>query len=137
MHHYIRAALGKYILKFWSSLFNLFGRKREGGEQLHQYLDRHLSHGDCMRNLSIDPKAVQKMFDRLEQINEGIVIGINVLSHLIRLDVTKNTGMGSLRNSRTEMRIARLVCITFAGGGYRMNTTVGDMGHHTTCINSI
>ena len=79
----------------------------------------------------MDLEAIQKMFDRLEQINGGIVTGINVLSHLIRLDVTKDTGMGSLRNSRTEMRIARLVCIAFArGNGYRMKVRVGDMEHH-------
>ena len=136
MHHYIRAALEKYTLKFWSSLFNLFGRKREGGEQLHQYFDRHLSHGDCMRNLGIDLEAIQKMFDRLELINEGIVTGINVLSHLIRLNVTKDTDMGSLRSSRTEMRIARPVCIAFAGGnGYRMKVRIG--AWNTTCISAI
>jgi hypothetical protein len=50
----------------WFSLFNLFGRQRESGEQLDEYLDKYLIHGVCRRYLGIDVKPLQKVIDRLE-----------------------------------------------------------------------
>jgi hypothetical protein len=63
--------------------------QREGGEQLHEYLDNHLSHGDGRRHLGIDVEAVQKVFDGLEQINQCFVAVYGALDRLIGLDVTK------------------------------------------------
>jgi hypothetical protein len=50
----------------WFSLFNLFGRQRERGEQLDEYLDKYLIHSVCRRDLGIDVEALQKVIDRLE-----------------------------------------------------------------------
>ena len=50
------------------SLLCLFGRERECGEQLHEYLDNHLIHGFCGRDLGIDPEAIEEMSHRLKQI---------------------------------------------------------------------
>jgi hypothetical protein len=50
------------------SLLCLFGRQRECGEHFHEYLDNHLIHGFCGRNLGIDPEAIEEMSHRLKQI---------------------------------------------------------------------
>jgi hypothetical protein len=50
------------------SLLCLFGRQRECGEQLHEYLNNHLIHGFCGRDLGIDLEAIEEMTNRLEQI---------------------------------------------------------------------
>src|SRR6267154_1363049 len=71
------------------SLLCLFGRQRECGEQLHQYLDNHLIHGFCGRDLGVDLEAIEEMSDRLEQIGEGTVVIYDALHCLIRLNVTK------------------------------------------------
>jgi hypothetical protein len=66
------------------SLLDLFGNQREGREKFHEYLDNNLSHSDCRRDPGIDVEAVQKMFDRLEQIDQGIVTVNDTLDCLIR-----------------------------------------------------
>ena len=43
------------------SLFRLFGRRRECGEQLDEDLDDHLIHGFCGRDLGIDLKATEEV----------------------------------------------------------------------------
>ena len=50
------------------SLFCLFGSQRECEEQLHEYLDNHVIHGFCGRDLGIDLEAIEEMSNRLEQI---------------------------------------------------------------------
>ena len=64
-------------------LLDLFGSQREGGEQLNEYLDDHLSHRDCRRDLCIDLEAPQKVFDRLEQVHQRIVAVFDALDRLI------------------------------------------------------
>jgi hypothetical protein len=71
------------------SLLCLFGRQRECGEQLHEYLDNHLIHGFCGRDLGIDLEAIEEMSNRLEQIGQGTVVIYDALDRLIRLNVTK------------------------------------------------
>ena len=56
------------------SLLCLFGRQRECGEQLHEYLDNHLIHGFCGRDLGIDLEAIEEMSNRLEQIGQCTVV---------------------------------------------------------------
>jgi hypothetical protein len=61
------------------------------GEQLHEYLDNHLIHGFCGRDLGID-QAVKEVSNRLEQIGQSTVViyeDYNALDRLIRLNVTK------------------------------------------------
>ena len=70
------------------SLLDLFGRQRECGEQLHEYLDKHLIHGFCRRDLGIDLEAVEEVPNRLEQIRQGTVVICDALDRLIRLKVT-------------------------------------------------
>ena len=48
------------------SLLCLFGRQRECGEQLHEYLDDHLIHGLCGGDLGIDLEAIEEVPDRPE-----------------------------------------------------------------------
>ena len=43
------------------SLPCLFGRQRECGEQLNEYLDNHLIHGFCGRDLGIDLEAIEEV----------------------------------------------------------------------------
>ena len=50
----------------WFSLLDMLCHQREGGEQLHKYLDNHLSQSDRMRDFGIDVEAIQKMFNQLE-----------------------------------------------------------------------
>jgi hypothetical protein len=71
------------------SLFCLFGRRRECGEQLHENLDNHLIHGFCGRDLGIDIEALEEMSSRLEQIGQGTVVIYDALDRLVRLNVTK------------------------------------------------
>src|SRR6266852_23936 len=42
-------------------LLYLFGRQRECGEQLHEYLDNHHIHGLCGRDLGIDLEAIEEL----------------------------------------------------------------------------
>ena len=71
------------------SLLCLFGRQRECGEQLHEYLDYHLIHGFCGRDLGIDLEAIEEVPNRLEQIGQGTVVIYDALDRLIRLIVTR------------------------------------------------
>ena len=71
------------------SLLYLFGRQRECGEQLHKYLDNHLIHGPCGRDLGINLEAIEEMSNRLEQIGQGTVVIYDALDRLIRLNITK------------------------------------------------
>ena len=43
------------------SLLCHFGSQRECGEQLHKYLDNHLIHGFCGRDLGIDLEAIEEV----------------------------------------------------------------------------
>ena len=70
------------------ALFYLFGCQRKGGEQLREYLDNHLSHGDCLRGLVIDIEATEEVFDRFQQIDQCIVAVNHALDRLIRWDVS-------------------------------------------------
>jgi hypothetical protein len=56
------------------SLPCLFGRRRECGEQLHEYLDNHFIHGFCGRDLGIDLEAIEEVPNRFEQISQGTVV---------------------------------------------------------------
>jgi hypothetical protein len=47
------------LTKFSALYF--FGRQRECGQQLHEYLYNHLIHGFCGRDLGIDPEAIEEM----------------------------------------------------------------------------
>jgi hypothetical protein len=71
------------------SLLCLFGRQRECGEQLHEYLDDHLIQGFCGRDLGIDFEAIEEVPDGLKQIGQGTVIIYDALDRLLRLIVTK------------------------------------------------
>ena len=71
------------------SLLCLFGRQRECGKQLHEYLDNHLIHGFCGRDLGIDVEAIEEMSNRLEQIGQCTVVIYDTLDCLLRLNVTK------------------------------------------------
>jgi len=83
---------GDGLTKF--SLLRLFGRQRECGEQLHEYLDNHLIHRFRGRDLGIDIEAIEEVPNRLEQIGQGIVVVYDALYRLIHLSVTK---MGAQR----------------------------------------
>ena len=72
----------------WFPLRNLFGRQRKGGEQLHKNLDNHLIQGVCRFDLGIDVEAIQKVFDRLKQINQCIIAANDARERLMQLDVT-------------------------------------------------
>ena len=67
----------------------LFGRQREGGEQLHEYLDNHLIHGFRGRDPGIDLKAIEEVSNRLEQIGQVAVVIYDALDRLMGLNVTK------------------------------------------------
>jgi hypothetical protein len=56
------------------SLLCLFGRQRECGEQLHEYLDNHLIQGIGGRDFGIDLEAIEEVPNRLEQIGQGTVV---------------------------------------------------------------
>jgi hypothetical protein len=108
------------------TLLDLFGNQREGRQKLHKYLDDYLSHSDCRRDPGIDVEAIQKIFDRLKQIDQGIIAVNGTLDRLIR-DVTKMRTC-ERKKAHTENRIARPVCIAATGGKcYRM--TVRDVEH--------
>jgi hypothetical protein len=68
-------------------LLNLLSGQRKGGKQLREYLDNHLSHSDCRRDLGIDVEVIQKAFEGLEQIDQCVAVG-DALDPLIGLDVT-------------------------------------------------
>jgi hypothetical protein len=93
------------------SLFCLFGRQRECREQFHEYLDNHLIHGFCGRDLGIDLEAIEEMSNRLEQIGQGTVVIYDTLDRLIRLNVTKmrsqRLNIGTYREKNAE---ASLYC---------------------------
>jgi hypothetical protein len=82
------------------SLFNLCGSQREGREKLHEYLDNHLSHSNCRRDLGINIEATQKVFDRLKQIDQGIVAVEYALDRLIRWTSQRC----SLKNERRHIQ---------------------------------
>ena len=71
------------------SLLCLFGSQRKRGEQLHEYLDHHLIHGFCGRDLGIDLEAIEEVPNRFEQIGQGTVVIYDPVDILIRLNVTK------------------------------------------------
>ena len=70
-------------------LLDPFGHQREGGEQFDEYLCIHLSHSDRKRDLGIDVEVFQKVFDRVEKIDQCIISVNGVLDRLISLDVRK------------------------------------------------
>ena len=51
----------------------MFRRQRKGGEQLYRYLDNESSHSACGKDLGIDVKAIQKAFNRFEQVDQCVV----------------------------------------------------------------
>ena len=55
-------------------LFHLFRRQCQCGEQLHEYLDNHLFHGFCGRDIGVDLETIEEMSDGLEQIGQGAVV---------------------------------------------------------------
>ncbi len=65
------------------SRLHLFGRQRERGEQLHEYLDDHFVHTVRRRDLGIDLKAIEKVSNRLEQIDQRIIVINDALDRLI------------------------------------------------------
>jgi hypothetical protein len=71
------------------SLFECFGRQSESGKQLHVYFDHYLAHCRCRRDPCIYIKTTKETFDRLEQVGEWVEGGFDVLSHLVRLVVTR------------------------------------------------
>ena len=71
------------------SLLRLFGRQRECGEQLHEYLDNHLIHRFRGRDLGIDIEAIEEVPNRLEQIGQGTVVIYDARYRLICLNITK------------------------------------------------
>ena len=56
------------------SLLRLFGRQRQCGEQLHEYLDNYFIHGFSGRDLGIDFEATEEVSDRMEQTGKGTVV---------------------------------------------------------------
>jgi hypothetical protein len=57
-------------------------------KQLHKYLDDHLIHGFCGRNLGIDLEANGEVSNRFKQIGQGTVVVYDALDSLIGLNVT-------------------------------------------------
>jgi hypothetical protein len=68
-----------------------------------------------MRNLSIYFKGFEKVFDRFEEVKQSIMAGIHPLgdlTHSFEKDIAhRNSG-----RTHTSSRMARPVCIAFAGG---------------------
>ena len=68
------------------------GRRRECGEQLHEYLDNHLVQGVCGSNLGVDFEAFEEVSNRLEKIGQDTCSHLRCPSlpnTLIPLNVTK------------------------------------------------
>jgi hypothetical protein len=57
---------------------------------------------DCRRNPGIDIEAIQKVFDRLEQINQSVVAVNGTLDCLIGLGVTKMRSLESKEDTYGE-----------------------------------
>src|SRR6266566_8078162 len=72
-----------------STLLNLFGSKGEGGEQFHYYLHQNGFQGLGKRDLGINTKSAEELFEGREQIYERVVTRTNVFDRLRDLDVTE------------------------------------------------
>jgi hypothetical protein len=97
-------------------LLYLFGDHSERREQLHEYLDNHLSHPDCGRDLGINVEAKEEMLNRLEQIDQYIVAIINALDRLISFGVIE---MRSKETKERQIRRAeqRVLCVSQSRAG--------------------
>jgi len=98
-------------------LLYLFGDHRERREQLHEYLDNHLGHSDCGRDLGINVEAMEEVFYRLEQIGQYIVAVNDALDRLMCLGVTEYA-VRNRRKAHTASRTARPVCTAVTGGRF-------------------
>jgi hypothetical protein len=72
-----------------SALFNLFGRKSEGGEQFHYYLHQNVFQGLRKRDLGINTESAEELFKGREQIYERVVTRTNVFDRLRDSNVTE------------------------------------------------
>ena len=72
-----------------STLLNLFGRKGEGGEQLHYYLHQNVIQSLRKRDLGIDTESAEELVEGGEQIYKCVVTRTNVFDRLNDSDVTK------------------------------------------------
>ena len=97
-----------------STLLNLFGRNGEGGEQFHYYLHQNVFQGLRKRDLGINTKSVEELFEGLEQIYERVVTRANVFDRLRDSDVTEMCRWGR-RMRHTAIRMAIPVNIAFVG----------------------
>jgi hypothetical protein len=107
-----------------SALLNLFGRKGEGGEQFHYYLNQNGFQGLRERDLGINNESAEEFFEGCEQIYERVVTRTNVFDRLRDSDVTEI--WRSVNERHTASRMAKPVNIAFAGGnGYGMTISGG------------
>ena len=70
-----------------STLFYLLGRKGEGREQFHHYLDQNCFHGMRKRDIGINSESAEELLEGREQIYESIITSTNVFDRLGDSDV--------------------------------------------------
>ncbi len=105
----------------WSVLIYLFRHQGEGGKQFHHYLYDDLGHRPRCRDSGINIEAADEVFDGFEQLDKGVIIGVDVLDRLMCLHVTRMY-MSEINKDHTERRMAKAENIAFAGGkGCRTN----------------
>ena len=72
-----------------SSLLELFGCQSEYGKQLNHYLDHYLVHCGRWRGPCTYIESMEKVFDRLEQVDECVHAGCYVLGHPVHAEVVR------------------------------------------------
>ena len=74
-----------------SSLLNLLSRESEDRQQLDHDLDNYTSHCGGGWDLDVYFKTMEEIFHALEEVNDGIITPINVLSSLDTPDIRKGS----------------------------------------------
>jgi len=83
--------------------------------QFHHYFDQNLVHGGCGRDLGIYIETLNEIFNRPEQVGDGIVARDHAVGYLVYSDVT-SIRTRSYRKACTASRTPRPVCNALVGG---------------------
>jgi hypothetical protein len=68
---------------------DLLGYQGKGGEKFHHYFDNDFCQGAREGDVGINAKTVQKVLNRLKQVDQRVIAGLDVLDSLIHSDVTR------------------------------------------------
>ena len=99
--HSVECHISRHGFTQWVPL-DLLGHQAKHVQQLHHHVHYQFDHRSFRSNFGINLKAVQGLFDQLEQVSERIVAGTDVLCSLVCLDYTRTHKWEAVKDTYTE-----------------------------------